>query len=265
MSGQRPTEATTHPAETPLRHGYTFNQLHDITLSVIRTDRWRKDIDISDRYDAIRYGITEHLLTVDTAPTRPELKQAGREASDRYVADEMHHHGYDRRNLNAGAGALPSYQRHWQNAGRTPFDERVVEHIALTQVWGELTLAQQQAVMALALTADYQEAAESLGLRWPAFAGRMHKARRRVHALWHQHETPRKQARDKRVFNRTPVDGRGRRRLTEADLDNIRGRKATGSTLQTLANEYGYTAGGLSNLLNGKKKPAPAQGEMPNA
>lgn len=250
-----------NPTSTNLWHGYSLADIDKLATKVIQVDRWRKDLDTRDRHDAARYAITEHLLAAEQAPTRRELVDIGLRASDRHVADEMHYRGYDDRNLAAGSGALPGYQRYWQSSGRTPFDERVIERIALIQIWPRLTHRQQQAVMALALTDDHQAAAETLGLPLPAFSGRMLKARRRARALWHEHETPRHVGRDKRVFNRAPTDGHGKRRLTEADLETIRNRRTAGgpgSTLRALAAEYGYTAGGLCNLLRGKKKPAPA-------
>lgn len=250
-----------NPASTNLWHGYSLNDIDQLATKVIRVDRWRKDLDTRDRHDAARYAITEHLLTAQQPPTRRELADIGLRASDRHVADEMYYRGYDPRNLAAGTAGLPGYQRYWQTTGRTPFDERVVERIALTQIWPRLTTVQQQAVMALALTDDHQAAADTLGLQLSAFSGRMHKARRRARALWHEHETPARLPRDKRLFNRAPIDGRGKPRLTEADLGQIRERRQArgpGSTLRELAAEYGYTAGGLCNLLSGKKRAAPA-------
>lgn len=250
-----------NPTTANLWHGYTLNDIHQLATHVVRVDRWRKDLDTRDRHDAARYAITEHLITTKQPPTRRELVDIGLRATDRHVADEMHHRGYDKRNLAAGPGGLPGYQRYWQASGRTPFDERVIERIALAQIWPCLTTVQQQAVMALALTDDHQAAADTLGLPLTAFSGRMLKARRRARALWHEHETPARLPRDKRLFNRAPIDGRGKRRLTEADLEEIRSQRAAGgpgSSLRSLAGEYGYTAGGLCNLLNGKKRPAPA-------
>lgn len=248
-----------NPTAVNLWHGYSLADIQQLATKVIAVDRWRKDQDIRDRRDAAAYAITEHLLTADHAPTRRQLVDIGLRASDRHVADEMHYRGYDPRNLAAGTGGLPGYQRYWQTTGRSPFDERVVEHVALTQIWPCLTGVQQQALMALALTDDHQAAADTLGIPLSAFSGRMLKARRRAQALWHEHETPARLPRDKRLFNRAPIDGRGKRRLTEADLETIRDRRATkgpGSSLRALAAEYGYTAAALCNLLNGKRRAA---------
>lgn len=251
----------TTPSTANLWHGYSLADIHQLATKVIAVDRWRKDGDIRDRRDTAAHAITERLLTADRAPTRNELIDVGIRAANRHVADEMHHHGYDPRNLAVGAAGLPGFQRYWQAAGRSPFDERVVERIALAQIWPRLTEAQQQAVMALALTDDHQAAADTLGLKLGAFSSRVAKARRRAQALWHEHETPARLPMDKRVFNYAPVDGRGKRRLAEDDLDGIRQRRhagGPGSTLRELAAEYGYTAAALCNLLNGKRRAAKA-------
>ena len=248
---------TLHPADEPLRHGYTYRQLTQHARMALALDRWHTS-DTTDRYGAALGAIVEHVLTADQRPTPRELVDLGVRATNAYVADEMHHRGYDPRSLAAGAGALPGYLRYWQQSGRTPWDERVVERLALAQVWPQLTLAQQQAVMALALTGDHEQAAASLGLTREAFAGRLQKARTRVFALWYEHETPPTRRRlDKRVLTRTG-EWAGRRLLTEQDLDHLRQRRAEGATLRQLALETGYTAGALCNLLNGKRRAVAA-------
>ncbi|UQA91043.1 helix-turn-helix domain-containing protein [Streptomyces halobius] len=219
-------------------------------------DRWNEG-DADERYDAVLYAITEHLLTTDTPPTARDLVRIGLRASNRHVETEMHHRGYDPRNLAAGSGALPGFLRYWQHTGRVPWDERLVEAVALAQIWPLLTPLQQQAVTALALTGDHQAAADSLGVGMPTHAARLHKARLAVAALWHEHETPRRPARDKRVLARSG-HYRGRRLLTEQDLEALRDRRAEGATLRELAAETGYSAGALCNLLRGKRRPAAA-------
>lgn len=246
----------TRPNATPLRHGYTLDDLDRLTRTVLVIDRWRTDINPADRYAAIHFAITEQILVADEPPTASELIACGRQAANRYVGAEMHHHGYDPRDTAAGSGALPGFLRYWQQSGRTPWDERLVESLAIAQIWPLLTLAQQQAIMALALTGDHQEAADSLGLTLGAFAGRLKNARRRVFELWYEHETPPRRRRlDKRVLTRSGA-WQGRRLITESDLDRLRSQRAAGVTLRALAAETGYSAGALCNLLTGKRKPA---------
>ncbi|MFF8784872.1 helix-turn-helix domain-containing protein [Streptomyces sp. NPDC015125] len=249
------------PAVENLRHGYTLDDLDRLARTVLVIDRWRTDINTADRYAAIHFAITEQILTADEPPTGGDLIACGLQAANRYVRTEMHHHGYNQRDTAAGPGALPGFQRYWQQSGRTPWDERLMESLTLAQIWPCLTLAQQQAVMALALTGDHQEAADSLGLTLTAFSGRLKTARRRVFALWYEHETPPRRRRlDKRVLARSGA-WQGRRLLTESDLERLRSRRNNGATLQALSDETGYSKAGLSNLLNGKRKPAPDRQE----
>jgi hypothetical protein len=245
------------PAREPLWHGYSYADIDAIARLVIRVDRYRTDLDAAERYRAIRFAVIEHLATAAERPAHQDLVKAGRRASDNHVRAEMHAHGWDPRRIEAGSGALPGFQRYWQSSGRVPIDERIVERVAVRQVWPTLTLAQRQAVMALALTDDHAAAAVQLGIPYSSYAARLRKARIRFHALWHEHETPRRQVRDKRVLNRVAVDSRGRRRLTESEVAALRDRVAAGEKQYVLAAEVGYTPGGLSYLLRGLKKAAP--------
>lgn len=217
-------------------------------------DRWHTS-DTTDRYAAIHHAITVHLLTATEPPTRRNLINTGLHASNQYIADEMHHHGYDRRNPNTGNHTLPGFLRYWQHTSHSPWDERLIDAIALTQIWPLLTPLQQQALTALALTDDHQAAASALGVPWPTYAARLRNARRAVAALWHEHETPRPPRRDKRVLSRSGTY-RGRHLLTEQDLERLREQRAEGATLRQLAEETGYSAGALCNLLRGKRRPA---------
>lgn len=247
----------TDPTTTNLWHGYTLTDIDQLARTVIVIDRWSNAMDTRDRYDAVRFAIIEHLITTEEAPTRQQLITLGRSAADEYVAAEMHHHGYDRRNIAAGQRALAGFLRYWQTTCRAPWDERLVERLALTQIWPQLPEHQQQAVMALALTGDHAAAAASLGVPLPTFSARLRKARLTVAAWWHEHETPPRRRMDKRVLARSG-QYRGRRLLTEQDLTGLRQRRAEGATLRQLAAETGYSAGALCNLLRGKRRPAAA-------
>ncbi|MFE9382337.1 helix-turn-helix domain-containing protein [Streptomyces sp. NPDC007025] len=240
-------------ADQPLLHGYSMRDLDHVTRYTIAADRWHL-AGADDRYAAVHHAIVEHLLTTPERPTRRDLVNVGLHASNAHVADEMHHHGWDRRDMQAGRGALPGFQRFWQTRGHLPWDETLIERYALAQIWPHLTDLQQQAIEALAATGDHQAAADALGLHLPAFSARLRLARRAVLGLWHEHETPRPLPRDKRVRTKTGT-WNGRRLLTEADLDKLRQRRTEGATYAQLAAETGYSAGALCNLLRGKRRP----------
>src|ERR1700761_5318269 len=126
------------PARVPLWHGYSYADIDNVAKLVIRVDRYRKDADAADRYAAIRFAIIEYLATATERPAHQDLVNAGRRGADNHVRAEMHHHGWDPRRLEAGSNALPGFQRYWQDSGRMPIDERIVERMALRQVWPAL-------------------------------------------------------------------------------------------------------------------------------
>ncbi|MFC8447597.1 helix-turn-helix domain-containing protein [Kitasatospora sp. NPDC057223] len=245
------------PSQEPLWHGYSHNDIDRLARQVVSMDPYRTDMGVatSDRYDAVVFAIVEHLATAEHRPSHKELLRAGDRGAHAHVRMECRAHGRQRTSL--GGGQIAGFQRYWQSTGRTPMDERVVERLALTQIWPTLTLAQQQAVMALALTDDHAAAAAQLGMSMSSYSARLRNARLRAAALWHEGETPRRPARDKRVWNRSAVDSTGRRRLTEAEVEALRSRRAAGATLAQLAQETGYSKPGLCNLLRGKRRPAP--------
>lgn len=243
----------TTPTATSLWHGYSLADIDRLARLVIAVDRWSMEAGVSDRLDAVRFAITEHLLTAAAKPAKQDLVAVGRSASDRYVGDEMRYRGYDRRNISGGRGALPGFQRFWQGNPRMPWEERLTECMSLSQIWPQLTAVQQQAVWAFALTGDHVAAAALLDITFTAYTARLHKARTVFAALWHEHETPRRRRMDKRILARSGTY-RGRPLLTEADLEALRVRRAAGATFRQLAEETGYSAGALCNLLNGKRR-----------
>ena len=244
------------PTQTPLWHGYTYRDIDLAARTVSTSSWWRGDIDATERYAAARFAITEYLIGAVEQPAASELHRVGRGAAARSAQDDMHSHGYDTRHTEHGPGALPGFQRYWHAGTGSLWDERIVERVALHQIWPHLSLVQQQAVMALALTEDHQAAADQLGIPLSRFSSRLRDARRIVLALWHEHETPRRLPRDKRA-GWSQVTSTGRRRLTVGELEALRDRIAAGAKVSELASEIGYSRAGLYDLLSGKKRPAP--------
>lgn len=243
----------TGPTAVNLWWGYSLADIDRISRLVISVDRWAMDGTVVDRLDAVRFAITEHLLTATSRPAKQDLVDVGRSASNRHVGDEMRYRGYDMRNIATGQGGLPGFQRYWQGNPRTPAEDRITEALSLVQIWPHLTTVRQQAVWAYALTGDQQAAADLLGISLTVFSGRLKKARNRFAALWHEHETPRRRPMDKRVLARSGTY-RGRQLLTVDDVDELRKRRAEGATYRQLAEETGYSAGALCHLLNGKRR-----------
>lgn len=245
------------PADEPLWHGYSARAIDRLTRAALRLDRWSTHID--ERGAAIRFGIIEHLATVEEPPSRLELLNAGKAASDAHMLAELRTHGYDRTHPERGGASSSGFVRYWEPAARTPFEERVVERVALAQVWPSLSLSQRQAVMALALSEDYEAAIGHLGVRRGTFAARLHHGRQAFAELWHEHETPRRVRRNEHSANQRAASFRGKRRLTVSEVEKLRERNLNGETLTALAAEAGCGVMTLSRLLRGLRKPAPDQ------
>ena len=239
-----------------VRHGYTLATIDHLAKIAVRSDRWTTAGDTDERYAAIWHALAERILTAEQPPTREDLFATALSASDRHVREEMHHHGWDVRDLGLGGGSMHRFQRYW-NCPNPGFDDAVVERIALGQVWAMIPAHQQDAIRALAATDDHELAAKVLGLKLVTYSSRLRKGRMLARSLWHEHETPALPPRDKRLFNRAAVDGRGRARLTQTQVAELRARRAEGALLKDLAAEVGYTPGGLCTLLVGKRRAAP--------
>lgn len=249
--------ARVDPVDEPLWHGYSARAIDRLTRTALRLDRWRTHLD--ERAAAIRFGIIELLATAEEPPTRLELLNAGKAASDEHMLAELRTHGYDRTHPERGDGSASGFVRYWEPIARTPFEERVVERVALAQVWPSLPLSQRQAVMSLALSKGYEEAVEHLGVRRGTFAARLHHGRQAFAELWHEHETPRRVRRNEHSANQRAASFRGKRRLTVTEVEKLRERKLNGETLTALATEAGCGVMTLSRLLRGLRQPAPDQ------
>lgn len=169
-----------------VRHGYTVDDIHTIARQAVFTDKSGLRFLIDERIDAAQFTITVLLHESVRAPTRPELVRAGWHGSTRYIEDEMRHHGVTR----GGGHIRGSYARYWTPAADIPLADRVVDRVALYQIWQCLTERDRSAVAALASESSRVLAARSIGLPAAAFASRLKRARKAFLELWHEGETP---------------------------------------------------------------------------
>lgn len=254
-----PEATEPEPAQTRARnsdplHGYTLAAIDHLTRIVIRLDRWYVAGDIDERFDAIRHAIVETLLTSTDPPSKQALLQAGTVASDKAVVDHARHHGRD---VSHGK-PMPEFHRYWASAHRGASPEtRVVERVALAQIWPTLRPSERRALTALAASEDFEASAAALSIAKGTFSTIVSTGRRRFLAAWHEGEAPSKQWRtDRRIRSRDGRDHLGRARLTETQVEAYRDRHHAGETITALAAEAGLSKTGLSRLLSGKSKPA---------
>ena len=184
-------------------HGWTLATLDSLAASVVASHRhWWPAGDISGQKAAAWDGITEHLLTAEEPPSRRDLYSAGLRALAAHVRRELAHAGRGAHSGTANAGA--KFAAYWHQPPLPGFEETIAERMSVPQILAALPPAQRQALHALAAAGDYQAAAAASGVTPGTFEQRIHRARARFRALWHEGEAPSGQWRkDKRVYLRT--------------------------------------------------------------
>lgn len=202
LTAEPETTATAPVGE--VLHGYGLDDLHQLALHVVRSDRWTRGTDTEDRYDAAWHAMVEHLLTVEEAPSRRDLFLAGRAGCDRVARQDMQARGYNTSQY--GTGSRPNFERYWlwESAPTHSPEGGIVDREALWQIWPKLTRRQQEALTALAATGDYRQAAAHLGVTQGTFHVLVSTARRRFLTWWHEGEAPsRIWGTDRRVGSRS--------------------------------------------------------------
>jgi hypothetical protein len=173
-----------------LRHGYTLSQVSELSLVVVRRQRWHQAADFDERLEVAWSAIIEHIYTCDEPPLPGEVIRAGWQAIGTHVDKGHQFHGLDTHDRYAGITG--GFERYWWYAARpagSP-EERVAERVALAQIWPRLRPVHREVLAALAACDDYGLAAESLGKSRKTFAQQVSTARREFLALWHEGESP---------------------------------------------------------------------------
>lgn len=175
-----------------LRHGYTLDDLHGIARAAVSADRLMAS-DVKDRYDTAWSAIAEHLYAAEEPPGRQQLVRIGWQAIYQAVRDMRRDRGYsDGYNNYDGTGPdRPRFLLFWGPQVTPSHEDRVVEREATRQIMATLTNpTYRDAVLALAVHGDYQQAADALGISYKALTARLVVARRQAIGLWHEGETP---------------------------------------------------------------------------
>jgi hypothetical protein len=212
-----------------------------------------RNLDRLQRYETAWSGVVEAVYSAVTRPDMSDLIAAGGQQVTKAMQDNMRQHGCAREGGNAKQFSV--YGHDAARAAPSP-ERRVVERTALWQIWPQLLDTDRRAFLALATWGDRHTAAQALGIPFNTFKEAVNRARARFLTLWHEGEQPsRVWCGDRPVGTATC---RGKRRLTEADLEEIRDRRYAGETLKVIAEDYGYSISALSKHLRGVVRPAPA-------
>lgn len=181
-----------------LRHGYTLLDLTQMTHAAVIADRTLA-LDYATRADVAMSAIALALCESEEPPSRQALIHVGWQAIYSEVKAMYRGRGY----IDARAGEAemkPRFAMFWGTQAAPSPENRIVEQVAVYQVLAFLAPTYRDAIVALALHGTYQNAAAAMGLNQKAFNYRIAEARRRLHALWFEHETPRRMRRtDRRV------------------------------------------------------------------
>jgi hypothetical protein len=176
-------------ADVALPHGYTLDQVDHLAKAAVNLAGTYAS-DYADRYDAAHYAILVALYTAPHWLPREKLISVGARAVSKLVNQALHLRGY--RDAYSGAGSSPRWRTYWFGLPAVTHgpEDRVVEHVAATQILAHLRAVDQRALTALAATRDYQKAADLIGVSYPTLSAAITRARRRALALWHEGEAP---------------------------------------------------------------------------
>lgn len=170
--------------KSPL-HGYTMNDLDRVARIAASWSNSRA-CGVSDRYEIAWSAAAEHLCVSPEPPNERALIWVAKNAIDRMVRDIWHGYGVY---PDGGAATGSQFHRFWTQP-TSPWEDRVVDGMAMTQIWPSLTEAQRVALMALAVYETYENAAKSLSLTYAQFMCRITRGRARFRQLWHEGEKP---------------------------------------------------------------------------
>jgi hypothetical protein len=176
-------------AAVELRHGYTIADLEKIAKISVARDVWNQAIPPADRFDLSFSGMAELLYGSEEPPTLNDLYNAAYAAVRRDAQSNRSAHGISNVDVHAPA---PNFWRYWwEQARHTQGPEtRVIDRVALQQIFVTLSPRFQRVLLALAAHDDHDKAAAALGITRSTYNTDLSDARRAFYRLWHEGETP---------------------------------------------------------------------------
>ncbi|MCW2900625.1 MAG: hypothetical protein JWO67_2890 [Streptosporangiaceae bacterium] len=172
-----------------LPHGWLVDDLTVIARHVARTQRGLI-LDEDEARDVAAVALIERLYAAP-APSRLDLFRAARHALGAANAQEVSHRGLDRNAARSGREGTPRrFAAYWHGRGAlvSPFEEGLVEHVAVEQVWRALRPRDQETLATLAAHGDYAAAAAVLDVSINSWRRRLNVARARARELWYAPE-----------------------------------------------------------------------------
>jgi hypothetical protein len=167
---------------TEIRHGYTLGDIDKMARSACVADRSMAS-DVDTRYSTAWSAIAEHLCASAEPPAWQDLVRAGWQAIYQEVREMRHTFGQSRDDPNAEVASGKRFQQYWFTPPIEP-EFGLIERVAIGQIMPCLTPVYRDAVIALAVTDDYQRAADMLGIGYKALVARIGVARKTFRGHW---------------------------------------------------------------------------------
>lgn len=170
----------------------------------------------AQRRGVARDAVTAALLEAARPPADAELVRAAQNAISAAADADRQYRGIDR-----DGATRPQAARYWTQP-ELPFEDTVVETVAVRQAMAALSPSARRDLLALAEHGDRDAAARALGADPATYKRRLGPARAEFRALWHEGEQPsRHWARDRPGAARpgaavTAMRRRARRRAAAA-------------------------------------------------
>lgn len=166
-------------------------ELYALARKAARTAAGRFAFAPGERFEIAWEAIAEKFCSSgDLSPD--ELVQTGMDAIRGEYAELRHHHGIPKGFTSRDFTRRERYITYWYfHAGATrTHEDKIIDAIALKQIWRKLSASQQEAIAALARHGDIASAARSLGKSRTTVKIHVAQGRKRFFALWHEHEKP---------------------------------------------------------------------------
>lgn len=178
--------------DTELRWGFTLADLQRVARGAARSAKGVA-AGFDDLYAEAFGAAAVVLYSAEERPSEHDLFRGAQVALDALAHKNKSYRGIATQPDGAwgGGGSAPRFAAYWYDGARpapSP-EERVVERIALAQIFPTLPDHQREAIAALAVFDGHRAAKDALGN--PSWYGRyLSRGRRHFLALWHEGEAP---------------------------------------------------------------------------
>ena len=180
-----------------LAWGYTMADIENMAWYVTRI-RSTNLVDPEEAIAVAWHGIVECLYTAVEPPARYDLIDAGQAAlrAERNARVQHYGLGTGKYRENAHGPRFATYWRTHHDVG-DDFTDRVAERLALPTVLAVLSPKEYEAISTMAaFDNDAEAAAAALGMKLGSFRDNLYRGRKRILAVWFEHETPRSKKAD---------------------------------------------------------------------